>query len=168
MNRGAFGIRARRLRIIAPHPPATRGLPFRVAHFASCFWRLLGEPPPPVLMRQRVGLGLSPLSQSVLAPGLAFEWHSVKTVLASCREHGGKANRQPWGVHPRCTRSSWRFSGRKSFGSAATCRRFWTRRQVVEFTKPDPPNITKNFGMHGSPHRAICPASTAIRRGQNL
>ena len=50
------------------------------------------------------------------------------------------------------SRCGWRFSGRRPFGSAATCRRFRTRRQVVEFIKADLSNITNNFGMHGSLH----------------
>ena len=41
--------------------------------------------------------------------------------------------------------------------------RFWTKRQVVEFTKADQPNITNNFGMHG-----IMSTSPEIHRGQWL
>ena len=35
------------------------------------------------------------------------------------------------------------------------CRRFWTRRQVLEFNLVHQPNVTDNFGIHGSQNRGL-------------
>ena len=98
MNLDAFGIRVRRLRTIAPRPPASVSPHVRAANLGSHKWYRPGEPPPPAMVEKPFCFDLSPCPQFEFVPWMSLGLHSGKTALLSCRENGWTTNCLLWGV----------------------------------------------------------------------